>query len=120
MYESWVSVAQSVGFFKEPAAESQRLAEQLENPNPHGRLAAALKTALDARARAVGRNTTATTRINKRVVAKLELVGVDLSLERPFTKARKNKLRDSMQLTGIAPLPTVDAFVKWLRRRAAE
>ena len=118
MYESWVAVAKACGFFKEPLTESQRLAEQLENPDPHARLAAALKTAWDARSRAAGRGTTETTKINTLLKAKLTLMGV--ILERPFRKASETNLERAMKATGITPLPTVGAFVKWLRRSAAE
>ena len=118
MYESWRAIADALGIKERP--QPQTLAELLENSDPHGRLSAALKTALDAHARAAGRDTTETTIRNTLLATKLELVGVDLSLKRPFNKARKNKLQNAMQQTGVAPLPTVDAFIKWLRRRAAE
>lgn len=118
MYKSWRAVADALGI--DERAQPQTLAELLENPDPHGRLAASLKTSLDAHARAAGRDTTETAIRNTLLAAKLELVGVDLSLARPFNKARKNKLQSAMQLTGIKPLPPVDTFLKWLRRRAAE
>jgi hypothetical protein len=120
MYESWASVAKALGFFKEPLSEAQLLAQQLENPDPHDRLATALKVGLDAHARSAGREITRTTRTNKALVAKLELMGVSLSLDEEFGKARKRALLLAMRSSGVTPLPTVDAFVKWMRRRAAE
>ena len=75
MYESWRAVADALGFEERP--QPQTLAELLENPDPHARLAASLKTALDADARSMGRKTTDTTRNNearvKELTATLEL-----------------------------------------------
>jgi hypothetical protein len=118
MYAAWREVANALGIKEQP--QPQTLAEILENSDPHARLAAALKTAQDAIRRKGGRDTTETTRINTQLAAKLERMRVDLSLARPFNKARKNKLQSAMRLTGITPLPTADTFLKWLRRRAAE
>jgi hypothetical protein len=101
-----------------PEREPQTAEEARNYVSPHDRLAAALKNAIASHRSARG-PTDASAKYDE-LVAKLELMHVDLSLERPFTKARKNKLRDAMQSTGVTPLPTVAAFEKWLRRCAAE
>ena len=99
-----------------------RTAEEARNYlTPDDRLALILKIALDANARSA--HPDGDERIsdaNLRLAQKLILINVDLSLGRQFDKARKNKLRETMPLTGIEPLPTVDAFVRWLRRRATK
>ena len=129
MYESWAAVAKACGFFKESTnvTESQRFAEQLKNPDPHGRLSLAMNEVIAvleamerADARASGKAAQVQRDAEKHELIKkaIRLIGRSDLLEKPYReRAIALVFKNFAAFKRIEGMPTAQSFVRRLRGR---
>lgn len=127
MYESWAATAKAYGFFKEPPSEAQRFADDMENPDPHERLARAvdeLISVLDAMGRGDARSggkavkMQADSEKHEAIKTAIRRIGRGDLLEKPYhERAIAHVFSAFAAFRSIEGMPTAQAFVRRLRGR---